>query len=42
MLALGLEGRMAATAYLDDVIDRRWKAQFDAVSQPIWPKQGLL
>lgn len=31
MLALGLEDRMAGTAYLDDAVPQKWKAAYDAV-----------
>ncbi|ODT82103.1 MAG: ABC transporter substrate-binding protein [Pelagibacterium sp. SCN 64-44] len=31
MLALGLEGHLVGTAYLDDAIPERWKAAYDAV-----------
>jgi len=31
MLALGLEGHLAGTAYLDDAIPERWKAAYDSV-----------
>lgn len=31
MLALGLEGHLVGTAYLDDVIPERWKAAYDRV-----------